>query len=110
MKISIHHLQQLKKHWFRVTTQPPAMETNHFSSPNAHTYNLESLLRCRLCPISPGWGLRVCISNKAQDDAEADGPATTLWGIVMDDLNPLTIWQVSTTECYIYEPVSKAAV
>lgn len=78
MKISIHHLQQLKKHWFRVTTQPPAMETNHFSSPNAHTYNLESLLRCRLCPISPGWGLRVCISNKAQDDAEADGPATTL--------------------------------
>lgn len=79
MKMSIHHSQRLRKQWFRVTTQPGALWASGFSSPNAHTYNPESLLKCRLWPRSSGWGQRFCIFNKAPDDAEADDPWTKLW-------------------------------
>ena len=50
-----------------------------------HENHLEVLLKLMLEPIprvsdslGPGWGLRICISDKFPNDADAAGSGTTL--------------------------------
>lgn len=88
-----------------VSSHRPATSPGNrcFSSPNAHIYNPESFLQCRLWPISSEWGTGFCISNRAPEDAEGDDPGPTFW------VARWWVWMISICQSFDGSPPLNAA-